>query len=94
MQGIAYGLNVVIDILFNMVQLVIIGSIIISWLNAPLNNPIVQMIHTLTEPLYRLVRPISNKINLPLDFSPMIILLILIFIHKVSTFYLGRLAAG
>ena len=90
-NGVFYGLRVVVDIVFNMIQLLVIGSMIISWVNADPSNPIVQMIRQFTEPLYRPIRRLTGKFSGPIDFAPFIVVLIVIFLQKTIGYYLGVL---
>ncbi len=67
---------------------IIIGRAIISWVNADPYNPIVRFLYEATEPLLSRIRryvPIFGSI----DFSPMILILIIIFLQRfvVSTLY-------
>ncbi len=66
-----------IDIILKMGQVVVIASIIISWLGADQYNPIVQLVRNITEPMYRPFRRMTQGFSGPIDLSPMIILLII-----------------
>jgi len=77
---LADGIAHVLEIVLNMVQLLVIASFIISWVGADPNNQIVVMITNLTEPMYRPIRRFTRKLPGPLDWSPMIVLLITIFL--------------
>jgi YggT family protein len=60
---------------------VIIGSAVISWVNADPYNPIVRFLRQATEPLLvriRRVLPIMGG----LDLSPMVLILIVIFLQS------------
>lgn len=74
----------VIDMVFNMIQVLVVGSIIVSWVGADPSNPIVQMLRGTTEPLYRPLRPLARMIPGPLDWSPVILLLIVGFLHRLA----------
>ena len=54
------------------------------WVCADPYNPIVQMLRGVTEPLYRLVRPLTSKIPGPLDWSPLVILILFGFLHRLA----------
>jgi YggT family protein len=56
-------------------QLLVIGAVITSWLNMDPSNRVVRFLRETTEPLFKLVRPIAEKIPVPVDLSPMIVLL-------------------
>jgi len=69
---------------------VIIISALLSWVRPDPNNPIVQMLHRLTEPAYSLVRRFVPTVFGGMDLAPIIIIFSLIFLET----FLGRLFAG
>ena len=71
-----------VDLFCNMAQVVVISSIIISWLGADQYNPIVQLIRNITEPMYRPFRRMTQGFSGPIDLSPMIILFIITGIQR------------
>lgn len=75
-------LSFVIELLLNMAQVLVIASVIISWVGADPYNPLVQTIQKLTEPLFRPFRGLGQKMNLPIDLSPLIVLLIITTIQR------------
>ena len=80
MGPLANGIATILDLILNMIQLLIIASVIISWVGADPNNQIVRIIHSLTEPIYRPIRRLTRNLPGPLDWAPMIALLIVIFL--------------
>ena len=84
------GLARVISILLQMLQLMVITSALISMLSADPHNPIVKFIRDCTEPLYRPIRPFTNKIPGPFDWAPFVVILILVFIHSVFLHYVRQ----
>ncbi|MEZ4743735.1 MAG: YggT family protein [Bdellovibrionota bacterium] len=82
MGQLLYGLGVTLNYILNMLSFVIIASMVISWVQAPPSNPLVSMIHAITEPLYRPFRRFARKIPGPLDWAPMIVILIIVFIQN------------
>ena len=86
------GLAFVLDLIFNLVQLLVIASIIISWLNADPYNPIVRTITSITEPIYRPLRRLTSRIPGPLDFAPLVLILIIVFLQKSLIPYLVELS--
>lgn len=87
MDAIWAGLKVVFNLVLNMVQYLVIGSVLISWLNADPNHPVVRLIHQTTEPMFRPLRKVTSKIPGPLDWAPMAVLMVIVFLQVV----LGRL---
>jgi YggT family protein len=71
-----------VDLFCNMAQVVVISSIIISWLGADQYNPIVQLIRNITEPMYRPFRRMTQGFSGPIDLAPMIILFIITGIQR------------
>ncbi len=92
-MAVANGLAAVVNFVFNMIQLLIFASIITSFIGDR-SNPVVQVIESIVEPMYAPFRKITRHIPGPIDWSPMILLAIIIFIEKTLTFYLRSLALG
>ncbi len=61
---------------------VIIGRVIISWVNADPYNPIVRFIYDITDPLLQRIRRYIPIFGGGLDFSPMILILAIIFLRS------------
>ena len=71
------------DILLTIYMYLIIGRAIISWVNPDPYNPIVSFLYRVTEPVLDRVR--SKLPNLGgLDLSPMVVILIIIFLQKFA----------
>lgn len=75
---------------------VIAGAVIVSWVGADPYNPIVRFLNQMTEPVFWRVRK-----RLPgfffktgLDFTPMIVLVLLILIDNVGVGLLYELGQG
>lgn len=66
---------------------VIIIAALVSWVKPDPYNPIVQMLYRLTEPAYRLVRRFIPTVFGGMDFAPIVIIFILIFIET----FLGQI---
>jgi YggT family protein len=65
------------------VELLVFGRVIASWLGLDPDNFLVRILHETTEPLFRIVRPIARKIPGPLDWSPMLVLLLIELVRRV-----------
>lgn len=78
----------IIDMALGLYMLLIFGRIVVSWVSADPYNPIVQFLYQATEPL---LRPIRRRIGIMggLDLSPMILLLVVVFLRGfvVATLY-------
>ena len=90
---IADGIARVVEIVLNMVQLLVIASVLIGWVGADPNNQIVMMIHNLTEPLYRPFRRLTRALPGPLDWAPLLVLLAITFLQYGVVPYI-RLLGG
>lgn len=75
-------LSFVIELALNMAQVIVIASVIISWVGADPYNPIVQLIRNLTEPMYRPFRKLTQGFSGPIDLAPLIILLIITTLQR------------
>lgn len=75
-------LNLVLSVLW-IIELLVIGRVIASWLDADRSNFFVRILRETTEPLFMMVRPLAVKIPGPLDWSATIILLGLEFVRRV-----------
>ena len=72
----------VLDIALSIFMWIIIARAILSWVSPDPYNPIVRFIHNITEPVLYQVR---KKIPLSfggMDFSPIIILMAIIFLQQ------------
>lgn len=86
--AIANGLAAVINFFLSFVQILVFASIIVGWVGADANNPIVTMIHRSTEPIYRPLRRFTRKIPGPFDFAPLVVIAIILFIQQSVVAYL------
>jgi len=72
----------IIDILLNIYMWVVIISAALTWVNPDPYNPIVRLLRQLTEPV---MAPIRRRIPLQgagIDFSPIIVLLAIVFLRS------------
>ncbi len=68
-----------LQLLVNAYSLVVFVRVIISWIQLPPNNPVAHYSRVLTEPLLEPIRKLLPASG-GLDFSPLILLLLLRFI--------------
>lgn len=59
--------------LIDIYSLILFGAVILSWVQLPSDNPVVRVIHQLTEPVLSRVRKILPTAA-GFDFSPMVVL--------------------
>jgi len=79
----------VISIILNLYMWVIIIRALISWVNPDPYNPIVQMLYKITEPVLQPIRKLVPVYNIGIDLSPLIVILVIIFLRSflVSSLY-------
>jgi len=61
---------------------IVIISAVVSWVNPDPYNPIIRFLRAVTEPVYRPIRRIIGYRLGPIDISPMIVILAIIFIQN------------
>ena len=71
---------------------IIIARAIISWVSPDPYNPIVRFLYRVTEPVLRPVRERLPTSQVGLDFSPMIVILVLYFLKEFLIPVLYRIA--
>jgi YggT family protein len=72
----------ILDIVLTIYTWIIIAQAIISWVHPDPYNPIVRFLYTVTEPV---LRPIRRRLPVSwggFDFSPLIVLLAIIFLQE------------
>ncbi len=88
------ALGIVLDYALLFYMWVVIARAILSWVSPDPYNPIVRFIHNVTEPI---MYPIRRRFPLGfggIDFSPMIVLLAIIFLRAFLVNSLMRMAAS
>ncbi|ADH86569.1 YggT family protein [Desulfurivibrio alkaliphilus] len=81
----------VINIVFSVYIWVILGRVIISWVNADQYNPIVRFLYEITEPPLRVIRrylPVMGGF----DFAPLVLIMGIIFLQSFLVPTLQQLA--
>lgn len=86
------ALAVLVDLILSAYMWVIIGRAIISWVNADPYNPIVRFLYEITEPLLARIRRLVPPLGGGLDFSPMILIIIIFFLRSFIVPTLQQLA--
>ncbi len=79
----------VLHIVLYSYMLIVIGRAVLSWVNPDPYNPIVRFLYNVTEPvLYRIRKAIPIDMG-GIDFSPMLLIIVLIFLDNfvVPTLY-------
>ena len=81
------AIAVVLDYVLMAYIWVIIARALVSWVSPDPFNPIVRFLHRATEPV---LRPIRRRLpDMPIDFSPMIVIIAIVFLRSflVKTLY-------
>lgn len=71
---------VLFDQIISLYIWVVIIAAVISWVRPDPYNPIVQILHRLTEPVYAKMRSLFPTVFSGIDFAPIILILVLQFI--------------
>lgn len=82
----------IMDILLTLYMWIIIGRAVISWVSPDPYNPIVRFLNSVTEPV---LYPIRRRIPVyfgGMDFSPILVILVIIFIQSFLVQSLLQLA--
>lgn len=89
--ALASTLAGVISFILNIVQFLVLASVVVSWIGDT-RHPIVQMIYSVTEPMYRPIRKFTSRIPGPLDWAPIAVLLIVRGLFELLRALTGILA--
>jgi YggT family protein len=82
-REIILALAQVVDLAFTIYIFIIIARAILSWVNPDPYNPIVRFLHSATDPvLYKIQRWIPMTFG-GIDFSPLVLLVVLTFSQRV-----------
>jgi YggT family protein len=79
-----------VQLLFDLYILVLLGRVLLSWMQVDPRNPIVNLISQLTEPL---LAPIRNLLpqSSGMDFSPMVAFVVVLITEQVVLMLLRSL---
>lgn len=73
----------ILDMLISMMTFIVIVQALLSWVNPDPFNPVVRFLNSATEPLLRPIRRYLPPIGGRIDISPILLLLLLIFLQTV-----------
>lgn len=83
-----------LDFLLTAYMWIIIGRVVISWVNADPYNPVVRFLYEATEPVLGRIRRLLPLSFGGIDFSPMILILAIMFLQSFLIQSLKQLAVG
>jgi YggT family protein len=72
----------IVDTLLEIYKWVVIIAALLSWVNPDPYNPIVRFLYSVTEPVFRPIRRLIGYRLGPIDISPIIVILAIIFIQS------------
>ncbi len=84
----------VIDQVLFIYMIVVIASAVLSWVNPDPHNPIVRFLRSATEPVYTRIRRHVPTVFGGMDFTPIIVLLAIVFLQKFLVASLYDAARG
>jgi YggT family protein len=84
----------IVDFLLTAYMWIIIGRAVISWVNADPHNPIVRFLYEVTEPLLGRIRRLLPMSMGGLDFSPIIVIVLIMFLQSFLVPTMKQIAHG
>jgi YggT family protein len=72
----------ILDVALTIYMWVIVIRTVLSWVNPDPYNPIVRIIYQFTEPVMAPIRRLIPLRGMGIDFSPIVILLLIIFLQS------------
>ena len=81
-QNFLMAVAQLIDFILTIYMWIIIGRAVVSWVNADPYNPIVRFLYEATEPLLGRIRRYIPIHMGGLDFSPLILIMIIMFLQS------------
>jgi YggT family protein len=92
-RQITVATAMVLDQLLTLYLYVVIAAAIVSWVSPDPRNPIVRFLYAVTEPmLYQVRRRLPFVCAGGIDFSPLVLILGIMFVRSVLVGSLGELA--
>ncbi len=82
----------VVDLVITLYTFIIIGRVIISWVNPDPYNPIVRFLHNATDPVFSRIRRVVPLVFGGFDLTPIVVLIALTFFQRVIKAGLVQLA--
>ncbi len=76
------ALATVLDMALTFYMWVLIVRALLSWVNPDPYNPIVQFLYKVTEPVLHPVRRVIGGYRLGIDLSPLVVILVIIFLQR------------
>lgn len=80
--NLVYAAGYVLDWVLDIYMWMIIINALLSWVNPDPYNPIVRFLHAVTEPVLRPLRRLIGHRLGPLDISPLLVVIAIVFVQK------------
>jgi YggT family protein len=97
LSNLLIGSAQILDVVLSIYMWLIIARAILSWVNPDPYNAIVRFLYRVTEPVLYKIRSMIPCYGMGMDFSPIIVFLIIMFLQSFlvqSLFDLARRLAG
>lgn len=94
LQNIIIAVANVADVLLNVYSWLIIARALISWVSPDPYNPVVSFLYMVTEPILRPARRLIPPIGGTIDISPIVVLILLMFLRQALVKTLIDIARG
>jgi YggT family protein len=72
----------ILDVVLSIYMWIIIARAVLSWINLDLRHPIVSLLYQLTDPVLWRVRKLLPLRGVGIDVSPIIVILVIIFLRS------------
>ena len=82
LKNLMIAIATVLDYALVFFMIITIARAVLSWVNPDPYNPIVRFIHNVTEPVLYQIRKRLPMMYGGIDFSPIVVILIIIFLQK------------
>ena len=73
----------VIDMVFNILQIIIIVRVVLSWISHNPSNQFIRIIYQVSEPILKPIREILPITGMGFDFSPIVAFFLLGLLKKI-----------
>ena len=96
MSNLIAAIAGVLEVALTIYMWIVIVAALISWVNPDPYNPIIRFLHSVTEPVFGLVRRVLPLPPMGIDISPIIVLLAIVFLQRflVKTLYQIAMQVG
>jgi YggT family protein len=82
MNNFIIALAQLLDFLLSAYMWIVIGRAVISWVSADPRNPVVRFLYEVTEPVLSRIRRLLPLSMGGIDFSPMILIMVIMFLQS------------